>query len=263
MLTAEQLALYRERLAYHAPFSMDEATLSALQWAHMSHIPYENLDILAGIPLSLQPDDLFRKLVTRRRGGFCFESQGLFKELLETIGFSVAQYAGRFLYEGQPVQSRRHRVLVVTFGTERYLLDIGVRNEAPRRALRLVAGEVQSDGVCDYRFDRDDFYGWLLMQRERGKDWKPTYGFTEEVQVDADFVPPCFYCERHPDSGFNKVMKISIFRGESNFTLVDGVFQEYRNAAVQEQRRLASREEVAAVLRECFGLDGLAYIPLR
>lgn len=263
MLTAEQLAQYRERLGYHAPFSLDEPTLSALQWAHLSHIPYENLDILAGVPLSLATDDLFRKLVLERRGGFCFELQGLFKELLETIGFSVTQYAGRFLYEGQPVQSRRHRVLVVTLGETRYLLDIGVRSESPRRALRLVEGEVQSDGVCDYRFDRDDFYGWLLMQRERGKDWRPTYGFTEEVQVDADFVPPCFYCEKHPDSGFNKFMKLSIFRGESNITLVDGVLQEYRHAAVQYRRPLGSADEVREVLSQYFGITGLSYVPTR
>jgi len=67
--------------------------------------------------------------------------QGLFKELLETLGFSVVQYAARFLDEGTAIQMRRHRVLVVTLGGRRYLVDVGVRNEAPRKALHLICDE--------------------------------------------------------------------------------------------------------------------------
>lgn len=72
-------------------------TMSGLQWAHITHIPYENLDILAGIPLSLKVENLFQKIIVRKRGGFCFELQGLYKELLESIGFRVVQYSARFI----------------------------------------------------------------------------------------------------------------------------------------------------------------------
>lgn len=263
MLTQKQMTQYLKRMDYHTPVAADEPTLSALQWAHLTHIPYENLNILAGIPLSLKPEALFQKIVIDHRGGYCFELQGLFKELLETIGFSVTQYAARFLDEGAPIQMRRHRVLVVTLYGQRYLVDVGVRNEAPRRALRLVRGEEQSDGVCHYCFEKDHFFGWVLLQKEYGKDWKPMYGFTEEIQIDDDFVMPSFYCEKHPDSGFNKYMKVSIFNGESNYTVSNGLFREYSHARVQFEKRLTKSEEIREVLKLYFGLENLSYVPLQ
>lgn len=255
MLTNEQAAQYLQRIDYKGVITANEPVLSYLQWAHLTHIPYENLNILAGIPLSLKPHDLFSKIVIDHRGGYCFELQGLFKELLETIGFSVIQYAARFLDQPETIQMRRHRVLVVTIDGICYLTDVGVRNEAPRKALQLVQGNVQSDGICQYRFEKDDFFGWVLLQKERKKDWKPMYGFTEEIQVDDDFVMPSFYCEHHPDSTFNKFMKISIFSGKSNFTLVNGIFQEYRNAKVQLRKKLTSKSETDNILKIYFGLD--------
>ncbi len=263
MLTQEQMRQYLQRIDYHGSLEQEISILSALQWSHLTHIPYENLNILAGIPLSLKPQDLFDKIVVDRRGGYCFELQGLFKELLETLGFSVVQYAARFLDEGTAIQMRRHRVLVVTLGGRRYLVDVGVRNEAPRKALHLICDEVQSDGICQYRFDRDSFFGWVLLQKEMGKDWKPMYGFTEEVQVDDDFVMPSFYCEKHTDSGFNKYMKISIFSGASNFTIVDGVFKEYRSGKVQLRKRLTGPEELGRILKQYFGLENIPYLPPR
>lgn len=263
MFTQNQIHEYLNRIGYFAPLTISEAALSDLQWAHLTHIPYENLNILAGIPLSLDPNALFEKIIRKHRGGYCFELQGLFKELLVSLGFSVTQYAARFLDEDGPVQMRRHRVLVVTLNKNRYLVDVGVRNEAPRKALLLMEHEVQSDGVCEYRFEKDDFFGWVLLQKEQGKDWTPMYGFTEEIQIDDDFIMPSFYCEKHPDSTFNKFMKISIFMGESNFTLVDGVLKEYRHAKVRLRRRLNDSAEIRAILKQYFGLENLSYIPLR
>lgn len=263
MLTQDQINDYLKRIEYFTTCTINEATLSALQWAHLTHIPYENLSILAGIPLSLEPDALFQKIILDKHGGYCFELQGLFKELLAALGFSVTQYAARFLDEEGPIQMRRHRVLLVTLNEERYLVDVGVRNEAPRKALHLIEDEIQSDGVCKYRFEKDDFFGWILLQKEQGKDWAPMYGFTEEVQIDDDFIMPSFYCEKHPNSTFNKFMKISIFTGESNFTLVDGVFKEYRNAKVQFRKQLTDTVEICDILKHYFGLENLSYIPLR
>lgn len=255
MLENIQIKQYLQRIGYSQTVSPDFVTLSELQWVHITHIPYENLDILAGIPLSLKAEDLFQKIVTRKRGGYCFELQGLYKELLESIGFHVTQYSARFMDEPDIVQMRRHRVLVVQIGNERYLTDVGIRSESPRTPIKLVSDELQSDGICEYRFRRDPFYGWVLCQKERRKAWKAMYGFTEEQQIDDDFVMPSFYCEKHPDSTFNKFMKISIFNGESNFTLVNGVFQEYRNAKVQLRKKLTSKSETGDILKTYFGLD--------
>lgn len=261
MLDKIQINQYLQRIEYNHTLSADLPALCKLQWAHITHIPYENLDILAGIPLSLNTQDLFQKIVAGKRGGYCFELQGLYGELLKSSGFPVAQYSARFMDEPGIVQMRRHRVLVVQIGGIRYLTDVGIRSESPRVPLKLVYDEVQTDNICEYKFQKDSFYGWVLCQKERGKDWKALYGFTEEPQIDDDFVMPSFYCEKHPDSTFNKFMKISIFSGESNFTLVNGIFQEYRNAKVQLRKKLTSQSETSDILKTYFGLDGYPYNP--
>lgn len=261
MLDKIQVKQYLQRIEYHKPLFTDLSTLSGLQWAHITHIPYENLDILAGIPLSLNAKDLFLKMIVRKRGGYCFELQGLYGELLKSCGFSVTQYSARFMDEPGIVQMRRHRILVALIGNTHYLTDVGIRSESPRCPLKLVDDELQSDGICEYKFQRDSFYGWVLCQKERGKAWKTIYGFTEEPQIDDDFIMPSFYCEKHPDSTFNKFMKISIFSGESNFTLVNGVFQEYRNAKVQLRKKLVSQAEITNILESYFGLEGFSYNP--
>ena len=89
------------------------------------------------------------------------------------------------------------------------------------------------------------------------------YGFTEEVQIDDDFVMPSFYCEKHPDSGFNKYMKISIFSGASNFTIVDGVFKGYCSGKVQLRKRLTGPEELGGILKQYFRLENISYLPPR
>ena len=185
------------------------------------------------------------------------------KELLTTLGFSVIQYAARFYNTDGSIQIRRHQILVVSLGAQRYLINVGVRNESPRKALRLCSGQIQSDGICEYRFEKDVFFGWMLLQKEHGKDWAVIYGFTEEPQLDLDYILPSFYCEKHPESTFNKYMKLSIFSGDSNYTIVDGIFQEYRNAKVQFRKHLTNRPEICKILKQYFNLENLPYIPLR
>lgn len=252
MFTDEQVKKYLAKIEYDNAISCDAATLSSLQLAHLKHIPYENLDILNGVPLSLDPNALYRKMIEGNRGGFCFELQGLYANLLMSIGFSVTQYAGRFLDEPGVVQMRRHRILVVDIQGDRYLCDVGVRSESPRCSVLLAEGIVQTDGVSQYRLTRNDFYGWVLNQKEQGKEWNPIYGFTEEPQIDADYVMPMFFCEKHPDSTFNKFMKISIFTDDSNLTLIDHTYKKYKDARITEQHELKKREEIKKLLYDMF-----------
>lgn len=93
------------------------------------------------------------------------------------------------------------------------------------------------------------------MQQERGKEWKPIIGFTEEVQIDDDYIMPSFYCEKHPDSTFNKFMKVSIFTESSNLTLVGNTYKVYQNAEVVKQQELQTNDEARRMLLETFGIE--------
>lgn len=255
MLTEAQTARYLRRIGVGGGVGVSLDDLARLQRQHLMRIPYENLDLLNGVPLSLEPAALYRKLVERERGGYCFELQGLFRELLRALGYRVSQYAGRFMDEPGRVQMRRHRVLVVDLGGERHVCDVGVRGESPRCPLRLAADAVQSDGLCRYRYARDAFYGWVLWQQLPGADgWRPMLGFTEEPQIDDDYVMPSFFCERHPDSTFNKYMKVSRFTAGGNVAVVGNAVKVYAAGALQSRRELRGHADALAVLRDSFGL---------
>ena len=254
-LTQEQLGAYLSRIEFTGVPGRGYDTLAAVQRGHLTHIPYENLDILRGVPLSLEEDALFDKLVARGRGGYCFEQNGLLYAALCAMGFSVTQFCGRFI-DGCPetVQERRHRVLRVEAEEGAFICDVGVYGESPRRPLRFVENEVQTDGICEYRYLRDPFYGWVECQRERGKDWKCVYGFTEEPWLSYDFQQPSFFCEKSPDSRFNTFRKVGIFQGKASLTYLDKVFTVYEDAAVV-RREEVPEERSADYLREYFGLE--------
>ena len=100
-------------------------------------IPYENLDILAGKPVSLDAEDIYRKIVTEHRGGYCFELNALLHGMLSEMGFAVESRFARYLRGESTIPFRRHRIVVVTLDGTEYMLDIGVGQIAPRLPLKL------------------------------------------------------------------------------------------------------------------------------
>ena len=254
LFTDSQISRYLDQIDYGGGTEPTLEHLTAMHRQHLLHIPYENLDLMNGVPLNLDAGALFQKIILNRRGGYCFELQGLFCYLLKSLGYQVTQYAGRFMDEAGPVQMRRHRILVVNLGEKRYVCDVGVRSESPRCPLELTEGLVQTDGVSEYRYQKDPFFGWVLTQKEAGKDWQTMLGLTEETQIDVDYVMPSFYCEKHPDSTFNKFMKISIFTADSNLTISHNTFKVYRGAKVAKRREIPTNEEAVRMLRDIFGI---------
>ena len=252
MLTEQQLSQYFDRIQINRLLSKDIESLTYLHRQHLYHIPYENLDLMNQVPLSLNRSDLFEKIILRKRGGYCFELQGLFCELLQTMGFHVRQYAARFMDMPGHIQMRRHRILVVQIDSKRYVCDIGVRSESPRIPLELCEGTIQTDGISQYRYQWDAFYGWVLWQKEPGKGWKHILGFTEEPQIDVDYEMPSFYCEQHPDSTFNKYMKISIFDENSNYALVGNTYTVYRGGKVVQRFVVENEAQAKKLLADVF-----------
>ena len=131
----EQILRYLDRIGLRdaVPPPPTLETLRRLQSAHLLHVPYENLDLLRGAITALEHGALFEKIVEKRRGGLCFELNGLFCWLLCSLGYQVTSYAGRFIYPSEAgIQMRRHRVLVVTLEGKRYLTETGMNSEGPR-----------------------------------------------------------------------------------------------------------------------------------
>ncbi len=122
------LAAYFSRIGYRGPRAPTIEVLNALTSAHAQAIPFENLDVLLGRGIDLAPEAVFDKIVRRRRGGYCFEHNGLFLEVLTALGFAVRPLSarGRILPARDQTPPRTHVLLEVQVGGERWLTDVGV-----------------------------------------------------------------------------------------------------------------------------------------
>lgn len=224
---------YLERIGLSLPadYVPDSAFLRELQFAHCTHVPYENLDIIRGIPLSLDEADLYKKVVEQGKGGFCFELNGLFACLLRQLGYKVTEYAARYLRGESELPMRRHRVLRVEAADGVWCCDVGIGEVCPRYPLRLIEGVEQPQFDECYRFDKDAFLGWVLMDLHKG-EWRRFYSFTEEPQLPQDYDALCLYCEKSPKSPFIHSEMFSLKTPTGRITLDGNVYKEFVDGEV-------------------------------
>lgn len=252
-LMAPDVRTYLARIGYTGPLDGGAETLAELQRCHLHTVPYENFDILRRIPLSLEPERLYDKIVVRRRGGYCFELNALFGWLLRELGYGVTDYFARFWRdEPNPPPKRRHHVLKVEAEGVAYLCDVGVGGIVPRRPLRLVEGLEQAQGDELYRMERDAEFGWLLCERKRG-EWSWLYSFTEEPQLPRDYLMASYWCENAPDSIFTKGAMVAIRTKEGRNTIAGDEFRIFTAEGVRSFTP-QTEEEFAEALSAHFGI---------
>ncbi len=244
---------YLERIGLDCETSHTFDFLSRLQLAHVTTVPYENLDIIEGIPLELSPDALYNKVVERHRGGYCFELNALFAKLLRSLGFSVRDYLGRYLKGEEGIPLRRHRIIGVSLDGMEYILDVGLGQAGPRTPLRLEEGVLQEQFGESYRFERDKELGWLLMQLSHG-EWIRLYSFTDEHQYEIDFIEPSFYCERHPTSPFNKKAIVALKTLDGRKTLNDREFKIFSDFELTHTEESVTDARFVEILVNEFGI---------
>lgn len=231
----------------------DAAFLQRLQYAHVTRVPYENLDIIDGTPLSLEADALFEKIVTRGRGGYCFEVNGALCALLTSLGFSVKSRLARFWRGETGVPMRRHRVLIVSLADGDYLCDVGIGQSAPRHPLKIEEGILQTQfGEC-YRICRDARWGWMVSDLYEG-EWRPFYSFGDENEEETDFIMPSFWCEKHPNSPFHKSLMVALKTEKGRLAINGRDFKEFEGGELTYIEENVSDERLDTLLRERFGI---------
>lgn len=252
-----QTQRYIERLGLPSEFvnrTPDEELLSALQYAHVTEVPYENLDILDNIPLKLDEDSLYKKIVENHRGGYCFEVNALFDKLLVALGYNTVSCFARYLRGEDKIPMRRHRIIIADSENldGRYFVDTGIGERAPRLPLKLQEGIVQEQYGEIYRFEKDDFLGWVLWDCHKGK-WNRFMSFTEESQLEVDYETTSFYCEKHANSPFNKGNMLSIKTENGRKTISDCEFRIFEGDNVSVQT-ICDDIQLNKILVEHFGI---------
>lgn len=222
---------HRLGLELPEPLVPDSELLRKLHFAHCTQVPYENIDMIRGVPTSLEGDALYRKIVEEHRGGVCFELNGSFGNLLRALGYQVTDYAARYLRGETTIPMRRHRVLKVEATDGVWLCDVGVGEVCQREPVAMVEGLEQHQYGETYKLQKEEFFGWVLWDLHKGQ-WRKFYSFTEEPQLTADFEAVNFYCEMHPDSPFNKTEMFAMKTAEGRRTLDGHIYKEFRGDEV-------------------------------
>ena len=209
---------YLERINYTNTPDGSVRALFELQEAHYIAVPYENFDILSGRAISLEIPDLYKKIVLMRRGGYCFELNGLFAELLRALGYEVKEYFSRYLRDELPLPMPRHRVLVVKAEGERYFVDVGVGGVVPRWPLLMAEGLEQKQRDECYRLIMDPILG-NVIQEFRHEKWSNYISFPDCPAYASDFVATNYWCQHAKESIFNKEPMAAILTPEGRVTM--------------------------------------------
>jgi len=251
---------YLARIGYTGPVQPTVETLYALQSLHNERVPYENLDIMRGVPLSLEIPAIYDKVVTRGRGGYCFELNGLFAWLLRRVGYGVTEHFARYLRDEPALPMRRHRVLLVEAEGQTFLCDVGIGSCVPTFPLRFEMYLEQPQRSDVYRIVPDETLAYVLEEKRHGNTppaggvWLPLFSFTLEKQFGAmDFLSTSWTCESHPDSFFRKANMVSMRTPTGRKTLDGRTFKIFDGDSVTVTEA-ANDSEFNLLLKQYFGI---------
>jgi N-hydroxyarylamine O-acetyltransferase len=193
-----------------------------LQRSHLLSVPFENLDIHWKRPIILDLGRFFAKIVEARRGGFCYELNGLFNELLRGLGFETRLISARVFNGASHGPEFDHAAIIVTIGEEKYLADVGFGDFAAE-PLRFVLDVEQMDPTGTFiirRFDDEYFEVAKLVDSE----WKSEYIFKDVARDLSEFSGMCDFQQYSPESHFTKGKLCSIMTEAGRKTLTDSKF---------------------------------------
>jgi N-hydroxyarylamine O-acetyltransferase len=253
---AVDVAAYLDRIGYGGRLDTSLETRSSLRdlrdlhMAHLYAVPFENLDIILGRPIALGGEELFDKIVTRRRGGFCYELNGMFCALLRELGFRVTMLSAEVAREAGGFSPEFDHLALRVDLDEPWLVDVGFGDGFGLPLSLNDTGEQEQGGRL-YRIIVDGEY--RVLQRRDPDDWTSQYRFTLRPRTLEDFADRCRFHQTSPESHFTRGRICTLATPEGRVTL-SGLRLIVTTGAERTERWLAGEAEYAAVLRQTFGV---------
>lgn len=243
---------YLRRLGIDGPPPPNARSLARLHRRHLYSVTFDNLSIQLDEPVDLSEAALYDKIVRRRRGGFCYELNGLFAALLRKLGYHVTLLsAGVARGDGGFGPEFDHLLLRVEL-EQSWLVDVGF-GENFRAPLDLEATGPQVQGTKSYRLQRQaDFH--VLQERSAAGRWKDSYRFSLTPRDIDDFAGMCSYHQTSPKSHFTRNRVCSLATPVGRKTLSGMKLIETGRDGVRRERAVADEIEYRQLLRDYFGI---------
>ena len=262
-MNEKELAAYLDRIGTGRPGQADSAALRTLHRAHLLAVPFENLSIHLGEPISLEPGDLTGKIVTRRRGGFCYELNGAFALLLGALGFDVRLLAARVFGDDRLGPPFDHLALLVHTidGDGPWLADVGFGSHSefplcfgqrgpqddPAGSFRLA--EVSPGAACGPGSGSACGAGDIDVIR----DGQPQYRLELRERALADFGPTCWWQQTSPESHFTRATVCSRLTASGRISISGRTLIRTADG-IRTEQELPADDAVLAAYRDHFGI---------
>ena len=254
---AEELDLdgYFARIGYSGSARPDLETLRALTELQPAALAFEAVDVLLGRQVDLSMRAIQAKLIAGGRGGYCFEQNGLLKQVLRTLGFTVEGLIGRVLWmrpHDAPLMPLTHMALRVTIDGERWLADVGFGSCISGVPLRFDALAAEQPTQHErFRLVRRD--AWTVLEAQLPDGWQPLYMLSPEPALDIDYLAANWYTSTHPASIFRRELRVARTAPGRRTTLLNNRLT-VRHTGGRMERRFLSEHELVDTLVTTFGL---------
>ncbi|MGF6552508.1 arylamine N-acetyltransferase family protein [Paraburkholderia youngii] len=252
------LESYFARIGYQGPRAATLEVLRAIHRLHPAAIPFENLNPLTRQPVRLELEAIERKLVTQKRGGYCFEQNILLANVLMQLGFKVTPMLARVIWGREPgtISPRTHMVLRVDIDGDEWIADVGFGGVTLTAPLRLTVGLAQPIPLGTFRLanaGHDTVYLEVLAPDE---SWSRVYHVDLRAVEWVDYEISNWYTSTSPDSKFvNNLLACRVLPELRVALFNDQLNERDARGQIVSERRLASAAELADCLRERFGLN--------
>ncbi len=228
-------------------------SLRNLQKQHLLNVPFENLDIHWKRPILLNTERFYEKIVEEKRGGFCYELNGLFCALLNETGFPSRMISARVaMADDQFSREFDHMAILTEVGGETFLVDVGF-GDFTAAPLKFVLDVEQTDasGVFLIKKHTDDYF---LVAKKDGDAWKSEYIFKDLAHDLVEFAEMCDFHQTSPESDFTQGKVCSLMLKDGRKTLTNKKFIETRDG-IKTETEVDSEEEFNAFLAREFQIN--------
>lgn len=237
---------YLARIGYEGEVRPDVATLTWLVQKQLRSIPFENTEVQAGRTPSMVPEDIVNKVLMRRRGGYCYEINGVFAMALNAIGFEWYFAGARPMF--YPMRRpKTHMVVIVRIEGSDYLCDTGFGGYALRAPMEIIEGETVQDGD---RFRMEMIDGEYVLSTLVQGEWQRQYGFALQPQEWLEFRLANYFNATHPDTIFTQKKLAIMQTPKGRKILVDNELKLIEEGILEK-----FEVEYESALKEYFGLE--------
>lgn len=244
---------YLDRIGFKGNPEINLDSLNKLHKLHLYSVPFENIDIHTGKKIILDVERFEDKIINRKRGGFCYELNGLFYELLKHTGFDVKMVSARVFNEEEiPGAEFDHMVLIVKINEEEYLVDVGFGDNF-LEPLWINIDFVNEDSTGFYQIVKDDDIYYKLLRSDDGMKFYPKYLFSMQSRELSDYSEMCEYHQTSPKSHFTKNKLCSLPNADGRVTLVNDKLIITKNKN-KEEYRISSEDEFKENLKKYFDI---------